>query len=83
MTKKTSKQKKSCPNCKILREKLSRSLADYDNLLKRVISQKEQVNKMATASLVDKLLGVIDDFDRAQDHLKNKGLKKRKLQTKL
>ncbi len=75
MTKKISKPKKSCPSCKILKEKLSRSLADYDNLLKRITTQKEQINKMATASLVDKLLGVLDDFDRAQDHLKDKGLR--------
>lgn len=75
MTKKIPETKKSCPNCKTLKEKLSRSLADYDNLLKRVSAQKEQINKMAAASLVDKLLGVIDDFDRAQNHLKDRGLK--------
>jgi len=68
------KTKKSCPNCKTLKEKLSRSLADYDNLSKRINTQKEQINKMAIASLVDKLLGVIDDFDRAQSHLKDRGL---------
>ena len=30
---------------------------------------------MAAASLVDKLLGVLDDFDRAQTHLNDRGLK--------
>ncbi len=72
---KSKKTKKTCPNCQPFKEKLSRSLADYDNLLKRINSQREQVKNLAAASLVDKLLGVLDDFDRAQTHLKDQGLK--------
>jgi molecular chaperone GrpE len=75
MTKKIKIKTKKCPDCQVLKEKLSRSLADYDNLLKRIDQQKERIIKLASASLVDKLLGVVDDFDRAQDHLKDPGLK--------
>jgi len=72
---KTKKTKKTCLNCQLFKTKLTRSLADYDNLLKRTSSQREQIKNLAAASLVDKLLGVLDDFDRAQAHLNDQGLK--------
>jgi molecular chaperone GrpE len=57
-----------------LTEKWKRALADYQNLEKRVESEKKEFVKFSNASLIDKLLGVLDDFERAQKHLKDKGL---------
>lgn len=57
-----------------LENKWKRTLADYDNLEKRIKREKEDFIKLANASLVDKLLGVLDDLERTEKHLKNKGL---------
>jgi len=53
---------------------LKRVLADYQNLKKRVEKDKFEYAKFATSSLIDKLLSVLDDFERADQHLKDKGL---------
>ncbi len=57
-----------------LETQLKRSLADYQNLKKRIDSDKEDFIKFASASLIDKLLSVLDDLERAEKHLKDKGL---------
>ena len=57
-----------------LENKLKRALADYQNLSKRIEKDKLEFVKFASASLIDKLLLVLDDLERAQAHLKNKGL---------
>lgn len=59
---------------KNLTEKWKRALADYANLEKRVENQKKDFVKFSNASLLDKLLAVLDDLERAEIHLKNKGL---------
>jgi molecular chaperone GrpE len=53
---------------------LKRTLADYQNLKKRVDLDKADFIKFASASLIDKLLSVLDDLERAEEHLKDKGL---------
>lgn len=60
---------------KELENKLARSLADYQNLLKRVEKEKEETILKATRRLVEDLLPVLDDFERAQNHLDDQGLK--------
>lgn len=57
-----------------LEENWKRALADYNNLEKRVSDQQQTFVRLANASLVDKLLGVLDDLERAVDHIKDKGL---------
>jgi len=59
---------------KNLNNKWKRALADYANLEKRVQQEKESFIKFSNAGLVDKLLAVLDDLERAEKHLKNKGL---------
>lgn len=59
---------------KNLEEQLKRCLADYQNLKKRVENDKSDFVKFANASVIDKLLSVLDDLERAEKHLKNKGL---------
>lgn len=72
----TKKQTKKALEQQIinLTDKWKRALADYANLEKRVQIEKENFIKFSNAGLVDKLLAVLDDLERAEKHLKNKGL---------
>ncbi|HUW21279.1 MAG TPA: nucleotide exchange factor GrpE [Candidatus Bathyarchaeia archaeon] len=58
----------------VLEEKLKRALADYDNLGKRVLAEKQQFIKFAKAEVLDKFIAVLDDLERAEAYLKNEGL---------
>lgn len=58
-----------------LNNQFKRALADYQNLEKRYHQDKQAVVKFANESLLDKLLPVIDDLNRAQTHLNDPGLK--------
>lgn len=57
-----------------LEEQLARALADYQNLIKRVEREKEEVLAKASKSLVEELLPVLDVLQTAQKHLKDNGL---------
>lgn len=57
-----------------LEDKLSRSLADYSNLEKRIESQRQLFVTLATTSILIKMIDVLDDFYLAQNHLKDPGL---------
>jgi len=58
-----------------LENKLKRALADYQNLKKRFDKEKIEFIKFSSAGILDKLLPVLDDLERAQSHLKDNGLK--------
>jgi molecular chaperone GrpE len=77
MTQKKTK-KNSIANLKQRLEELEanwkRAVADYRNLEKRISHQQAEFIKFANSSLIDKLLTVLDDLERAKQHLKNKGL---------
>lgn len=49
------------------RERLLRLRADFENLKKRVEREREEHSRHATASLVARLLPVVDNLDRAID----------------
>ncbi len=53
---------------------LARALADYDNLSKRVESEKAAWEKIAASKMVLKLLPVFDMILEAQKHLQDAGL---------
>ena len=55
-------------------ERWKRALADYQNLEKRVMEERGEFAKFAVKFFLMKLLAVIDDFDKAQTHLKDQGL---------
>jgi len=57
-----------------LEEKWKRALADYQNLEKRIESQKEDWAELAAKGLILKLLSVGDNFNLAAQHLKDQGL---------
>jgi len=67
------KMKKPTPT-QTLENQLKRTLADYQNLQKRVVSDQQDFVKFANAALLTKLLPLLDDLNRANSHLKNKGL---------
>lgn len=59
---------------KDLEDKWKRALADYDNLRKRIEREREGFVKFSNASLIDKLLSVLDSLEKCTEHLKDKGL---------
>lgn len=57
-----------------VRGMLARALADYDNLSKRVDRERQELGKLASISVVVKLLPVLDNLESAQTHLQDQGL---------
>lgn len=55
-------------------DKWKRALADYHNLEKRIISEKESFVKFSNGQLWEKLLPVVDDLELCEKHLKDQGL---------
>ena len=54
--------------------KWKRALADYANLEKRIDKEKEVFVKFSNAQLLQRLLPILDDLERAEQHLKDQGL---------
>jgi len=48
-----------------LKDQYLRKLADYENFRKRMFREKEDAIQFANTSILQDLLGVLDDFDRA------------------
>lgn len=48
-----------------LKDQYLRKLADYENFRKRMFREKEEAIQFANTSLLQDLLGILDDFDRA------------------
>lgn len=57
-----------------LTNKWKRALADYQNLEKRVVAEKKEFAQFANASLLDKLLPVLDGLEKCHRYLKDRGL---------
>ena len=53
-------------------EKYLRTLAEYDNYRKRTIKEKESIYPEAKATVVEKFLPIMDNFQRAIDSAENK-----------
>lgn len=51
-----------------------RALADYQNLEKRVVLEKQENNRYHTRILLAKLLEILDHLVAAQEHIKDPGL---------
>ena len=58
----------------LLETKWKRAAADYANLEKRVAMQQAEFVRLANAGLIEKLLAILDDLERAAGHIKDKGL---------
>lgn len=57
-----------------LKSQLVRSLADYDNLVKRVERDRETIEKIVSLRLILKFLTVLDGLENAQMYLQDAGL---------
>lgn len=53
-------------------EKYMRTLAEYDNYRKRTIKEKETIYPEAKAIVVEKILPLVDNFNRALESAENK-----------
>lgn len=58
----------------LLKAQLARTLADYDNLIKRVERERSDLIKIASSGILSRLLPVLDNLENAQEHLKDQGL---------
>lgn len=74
MVKKKGKIKKLEEELADLANKWKRALADYQNLEKRVVAEKREFAKCANASLLDKLLPILDGLEKCHGYLKDRGL---------
>jgi len=72
----TGNKKKSVSEKKIaeLEDKWKRALADYHNLEKRIVKEKESFVRFSNAQLWGKLLPIIDDLELGERHLNDQGL---------
>lgn len=57
-----------------LEERLKRTMADYQNLERRIEEERKLLSKLSAMLLVEKLLPVLDNLGNAQSHLKDEGL---------
>ena len=71
---KTKPEKVVNEEVELLKAQLVRTLADYDNLVKRVEREKSEIQKIISLRLIIKLLTVLDGLESAQMHLKDAGL---------
>lgn len=67
-------EKKLKEEIKDLTERWKRALADYQNLEKRVISEREDFVKFANVRLLTRILPALDSLEKAEEHLKDEGL---------
>jgi len=58
-----------------LENQLKRALADYQNLEKRIASEKSSWIKLSNKDLINKLLPVLDDLYLANKHFQDEGLR--------
>ena len=58
----------------VVKAMLARALADYDNLSKRVDRERTDLCRIASVGVMVKLLPVLDNLERAQEHIKDSGL---------
>lgn len=57
-----------------LKNRLARVLADYQNLVRRFEKERVEVVLRANKNLLGDLLPIIDNLERAQEHLNDQGL---------
>lgn len=56
-----------------MRDKYLRLQADWDNFRKRTAEENDQIRKRATERLMEDVLPVLDDFERAVSHAEQNG----------
>lgn len=56
------------------KDKYLRALADYQNLEKQTDQWRKDFSQYAGEGIIKKLLEILDDLEKAQEHLKDEGL---------
>lgn len=74
MTKKKDNHIKKDQRHQELEDRLKRTMADYQNLERRIEEERRLLSKLSAMLLVEKLLPVLDNLENAQSHLKDEGL---------
>ena len=59
-----SKEKLLCDKIAGLEDKVKRQMAEFDNFRKRTSKEKEQMFSMGEKSVIEKMLPVVDNFER-------------------
>jgi molecular chaperone GrpE len=59
----------------LLKDRLTRSLADYINLEKRIVRDRQLLSALATTQIISQVIEVVDDLDLVYSHLQDQGLK--------
>lgn len=59
----------------VLKDRLTRSLADYVNLEKRIARDRQLLSALATTQIISQVVEVVDDLDLTYSHLQDPGLK--------
>ena len=57
-----------------LEDSLRRTLADYQNLERRIEEERRELSKLSSLLLIEKLLPILDNLESAQAHLNDEGL---------
>lgn len=58
-----------------IKVQLARALADYDNLVKRQNRERQEIRLRANRIILEDLVGVLDDLEKAEKYLSDPGLK--------
>jgi len=53
---------------------LKRTLADYQNLERRIEEERRMLSKLSSLLLIEKLLPILDNLESAQMHINDEGL---------
>lgn len=72
--KKEKKGVKGSSELEVVKSMLARALADYDNLSKRIEREKEALTKLASLSVLSRLLPILDNLELTEEHLEDPGL---------
>lgn len=57
-----------------LKNQLARAMADYANLVKRTDEERGTMYKLASISFMTKILPIIDNLKKAQNHVNDSGI---------
>ncbi len=72
--KKGKREEELAGKIEALEKQLALALADYRNLEARIHREASQFREQLSWALIDKLLAVLDDLERAERHLHDRGL---------
>lgn len=57
-----------------LEDRLKRTLADYQNLERRIEEERRLLSRLSSVLLIEKFLPVLENLESAQNHLNDQGL---------